>query len=285
MIKNLIGGICVGIANIIPGISGGTIMVLLGLFDGITHSISTIFSLKSKLNEKIKAIVFLFQVVLGAVIGLIIFAKILEYLFSKIPNQTLCFFSGLILLSLPSIKKKEINGYKINKILFIIGILIILILTILNPTQTDYVVPLSELLEKTLNLDYMIDLIFIGFITGATMIFPGISGSMVILILGKYYLFQAYVSNVTSFELKIIIPLILIAIGTGIGIILSSVVTSYLLKNHKINTMSLIFGLIVASGIFIIPTTNYDLITLITSVIAFILGGSVIYVFERKKIS
>ncbi len=282
MIKNVIGGICVGMANIIPGVSGGTIMVLLGLFDKTVESISNMFSLKTSFKIKIDSFLFLLQVLIGAAIGLVVFANVLEFLFNKIPNQTLYLFSGLILFSLPFLKKKELSNEKINFIYFILGILVIGLLVYFNPGEKDLVIELSELLSKNLDINFILTLLMLGFISGATMIFPGVSGSMVLLVLGYYYLFQAYIANVTSFELLVILPILIIGIGAGLGIIISSILTNYLLKNHKTNTMSLILGLVIASGFAIIPTAGYDLITTLTSILSFLIGGLIIYLFEKR---
>lgn len=281
MIRNLVGGIAVGMANIIPGVSGGTIIVLLGLFDRLMESISNLFNFKMKLIDKKKDFIFLFQFLLGAAIGLIGFAKVLEILFVKFEVQTLYWFIGLILLSIPMLKRKEMNGEKINWIFLFIGILLIGGLAYIAPGEEGNIVPLKELLAKDLNLGYYLILVGIGAIGGASMMFPGVSGSMVLLVLGYYHLFKGYVANVTTFELNILIPLVFIAIGVGIGIVVSAVITNYLLKHYKRNTMSFILGLIIMSAITIIPRTTYDLPLIISSIICFIFGGAVVLLFDR----
>ena len=81
MIKNIIGGIAIGIANVIPGVSGGTMMVILGIFNRMMEAISGIFK---RVNPNRKDdIIFIFQVLVGAAIGIVGFAKILEILFSS----------------------------------------------------------------------------------------------------------------------------------------------------------------------------------------------------------
>lgn len=281
MIKNLIGGIAVGVANIIPGVSGGTIIVLLGLFDHLMESISNIFNFKIKLKEKKKDVIFLFQFLLGAAIGLVGFAKILEVLFVKFEVQTLYWFIGLILLSIPMLKRKEMNGEKINWLFLFIGVLLIGGLAAIAPGEEGNIVPLEELLAKDLNIGYCLILIGIGAIGGASMMFPGVSGSMVLLVLGYYHLFKGYVANVTTFEMNILIPLVFIAIGVGVGIVVSAMITNYLLKNYKRNTMSFILGLIIMSAITIIPRVSYDLPLIISSIICFIFGGAVVLLFDR----
>lgn len=283
MMKNIIGGICVGVANIIPGVSGGTIMVLLGLFNKLMESISNIFNFKIKIKDKKKDFLFLVQFMLGAGIGLVGFAKILEFLFVSFEIQTMYWFIGLILCSLPMLKRKELNDQKINWIFVVIGMFIIWLIAYLAPGEEGNIVPLNELLDKDINFVYCLTLVGIGAIGGASMMFPGVSGSMVLLVLGYYHLFKGYVANVTTFNLSILIPLAFMAMGIGLGIIISAVITNYLLKNFKRNTMSFIFGLIIMSAVAIIPTSDYTIVNSITSVITFLLGALVIYIFDKYQ--
>lgn len=283
MIKNIVGGICVGVANIIPGVSGGTIMVLLGLFNKLMESISNIFNFKIKLKDKKKDFLFLLQFLVGVAIGLVGFAKILEFLFVTFEIQTLYWFIGLIIFSIPMLKKKELKEEKINWVFVIIGISIILLISVLTPGEEGNIVPFENLLAKNLTISYCLTLVGVGAISGASMMFPGISGSMVLLVLGWYHLFKGYVANVTTFELNILIPLVFMAIGIGIGIVVSAVITNYLLKHHKRNTMSVILGLIIASAIAIIPTEGYNFLNSITSIITFFLGAFVIYMFDKYQ--
>lgn len=281
--KNIIGGICVGVANIIPGVSGGTIIVLLGLFNRLMESISNIFNFKIKIKEKKKDFIFLLQFLIGAAIGLVGFAKILEFLFVSFEIQTLYWFVGLILCSIPMLKKKELKNEKINYLFLLLGCLIIGLISYLAPGEEGNIVAKEELLNQNLTIGYYAMLIGLGAIGGASMMFPGVSGSMVLLVLGKYHLFKGYVANVTTFDLKIILPLVFIAIGVGLGIIISAVITNYLLKHYKKNTMSLILGLIIASAIAIIPTSGYTVISSLTSVVTFMLGALVIYIFDKYQ--
>jgi len=282
MIKNFIGGILIGIANIIPGVSGGTVIVILGLFDKVMESISNLFKLKISLKERINSFLFLCQIGIGLIVGLVGFAKILEFLFVKFEMQTLYLFAGLILASIPMLKKQEMEG-KINPIYFVLGILLIGTIAYLNPGESDNIVEIDTLLNTDLTLFYLLTLVLIGAISGATMIFPGISGSMVLIVIGKYHLFKGYIANVTSFNLNILIPLVFIAMGVGLGIIMSAKITNYLLKNFKQNTMSFIIGLIIMSSIIILPTSGYNLINTLTSILMFIVGCILIILFDKLK--
>ena len=285
MIKNVVCGILVGIANIIPGVSGGTIIVILGLFDKLMDAISNVFKLKISFKERLENLWFIMQVLIGAAIGLVAFAKVLNYLFVHFELQTIALFAGLILLSLPMLKKEEMDGKKINILFFILGVLTIGIINYLSPGEEGNIVTYEELISKSLTPVFIGSLILMGVIGGATMIFPGVSGSMVLLVLGWYHMFKGYVAAVTTFDMKILIPLAFIAIGVGLGIIFSAKLTSFLLKKYKTNTMSFILGLIIMSAIVIFPLKKelYTFGNIITSVITFILGGVLIVLLEKFK--
>ncbi|MBE6138367.1 MAG: DUF368 domain-containing protein [Firmicutes bacterium] len=283
MIKNFLCGAAVGVANIIPGVSGGTLIVLLGLFDKMMQSISNIFKINISWKERFNATKFIIQVGLGVAVGLVGFAKILEFLFVHAEIQTIMWFVGLILFSIPVLKKNEMKDEKINWIYFSIGVLIIGALAFFVPKTDEVIVPLQDIISKNLNLTYVLTLISLGAISGATMIFPGVSGSMVLLVLGYYHLFKGYVANVTSFEPNIIIGLIFIAIGLLIGIVLSAKLTNWLLEKYHQPTMSLIIGLIVMSAITIIPLSGYTPITIITSILSFLFGGGIVILMDKLK--
>lgn len=278
MIKNIIGGIAIGIANVIPGVSGGTMMVILGIFNRMMEAISGIFK---RVNPNRKDdIIFIFQVLVGAAIGIVGFAKILEILFEYYPTQTIYWFIGLIAFSIPLFVKGEMKGEKLAIVPFVCGLAIIFGLEFLNPGEGNTVVnpdfpPLSSGL--------FIKMVIIGAISGATMIMPGVSGSMVLLILGEYYLFKSYLAHVTSFSLDVIMPLGFMAIGIAFGIVVSAKLCQYFTRTHKAGFLSLILGLIIASSLVLIPLdVSYDFNLILTSLLAALFGG--IIVFGLSKI-
>lgn len=278
MIKNIIGGIAIGIANVIPGVSGGTMMVILGIFNRMMEAISGIFK---RVNPNRKDdIIFIFQVLVGAAIGIVGFAKILEILFEYYPTQTIYWFIGLIAFSIPLFVKGEMKGEKLAIVPFVCGLAIIFGLEFLNPGEGNTVVnpdfpPLSSGL--------FIKMVIIGAISGATMIMPGVSGSMVLLILGEYYLFKSYLAHVTSFSLDVIMPLGFMAIGIAFGIVVSAKLCQYFTRAHKAGFLSLILGLIIASSLVLIPfDVSYDFNLILTSLLAALFGG--IIVFGLSKI-
>lgn len=276
MIKVFIGGIAVGLANIIPGVSGGTMMVVLGLFNRVMSSISGVFKLKNP--NRLDDIKFLFVLLVGAGLGLVVFAKLLEFLFTDYPTQTLFCFVGMVAFSIPSLVKTEMKNDKFKIIPFLIGCAVIFGISYFTPEQGDTV--LTEF--PAINLIYLISMVGIGMIAGGAMFVPGVSGSMILLIMGQYYLFKSLLANVTSFELAVLIPLFFMGIGILLGIILSSKITGYCLEKFHQGTMNVILGLVVASSIVLIPfDAAYNLGLIASCALALVIGGVIVLLLEK----
>ena len=129
-LKPFFGGIGVGIANIIPGVSGGTMLVIFDLFERLTNAVSDVF--KRKTTTRKQSILFLLKLLVGAGIGIVAFAKILGFTLNHIEAETIFWFMGLILFSIPIVIKKEMKNEKFNVIYFLIGIVLIGVLEYFN---------------------------------------------------------------------------------------------------------------------------------------------------------
>ncbi len=276
MLKVFIGGIAVGMANIIPGVSGGTMMVILGIFGRVMETINGLIKLDTKTLKK--NIIFLVTLLVGVLIGLVAFANILEITFASYPAQTMFCFVGMVAFSVPFLVKNEMKKDKFEILPFVIGCAIIFLMSYFAPEETDRV--LTEF--PSLSILYLIGMFFIGIIAGGVMFIPGVSGSMLLLIIGQYYLFKSLVANITTFQLDVLIPIGFMGVGILVGIALSSKLTSYCLSKFHSKTMNFILGLVVASTIVLIPINeSYDLVTIIGSVITLLLGGGVVFLLER----
>lgn len=277
MIRNVIGGIAIGIANVIPGVSGGTMMVILGIFEQIMESIAGVF--KPQNPDRMKHIIFLLQVLMGAAIGLVGFAKILNFLFEDYPTQTIFWFIGLVVFSIPLFLKSEMKGDKVNFIWVIIGMAVIFIIQFLSPAKDNTIVNPAF---PAVTLTHLITMVGAGFVGGFAMLLPGVSGSMVLLIFGQYYLFKSYLAAVTGFSMEVLIPLGFLGIGIGLGILASAAITSIAMKKSRIATLSFILGLIIASSIVLIPLqASYDITLILTCVLTFALGGLVVFFLNK----
>lgn len=264
-------GFILGIANIIPGVSGGTLAITLGIYEELIGTISHIFS-----NLR-KNLAFIIPIGIGAIISVLVMSKLINYSLSKFPIPTTLFFIGLIVGGLPLIarKVKDEKPKPGNIVAFILTFSLILILTFLK----------SGLGAVNLNnpgLGMILLLFLIGMIAAATMVVPGISGSFVLMLLGFYRPILNTISNITDFSLIKQNMLVLIPFGIGIviGIILIAKLIEYLLKKHEIITYYAILGFISSSviSLFIgLFSNNFNILQILAGVLLFIVGSTVGY--------
>ena len=278
-LKPFFGGIGVGIANIIPGVSGGTMLVIFDLFEKLANSISDLF--KKGSTTKKDSFIFLVKLLIGAGLGIVVFAKILGFTLSHIEAETIFWFMGLIIFSVPIIIRNELKGEKFNIIFFLIGALIIGVLEYFNLNGG-----LANTGDNGSILNYLI-LAGLGAIGGISMIFPGISGSMVMLVLGKYEMIRGYIDQVTSLDINIYIKLIVFGIGAILGVIISSKILSKVINKFRGKTVSLILGFIIASAL-ILPLNLETKLVLTTEkicglIVSFVLGGVLIYFLDKLE--
>jgi putative membrane protein len=242
-ILDILRGVVIGVANVIPGVSGGTMMVSMGIYDDIISSINNLFK-----NFK-KSLLTLLPYGIGMVAGIVGFAFAIEWLFGKFPIPTALLFIGLIFGGIPMLWKKVKGKTDAGAvILFILFFALIIGLEILGQRTG---------IERELNLTPVgiIISVIVGCIAAATMIIPGVSGSMVMMILGYYNSIIGTVTGLitalkeTDFKsffglLGALIPFI---IGVVIGLFGVAKLIRYLLDKHESKTYAAILGLIAAS--------------------------------------
>ncbi len=233
-------GIVFGIANVIPGVSGGTMLVVFGIFDKLTEAISGFKKIIGNLS-------FLISFALGAGGGILLSAKVLGSLFKSFPVQTNMFFIGLILGGVPLLYRfgtSEKSVKPLCAVPFMIAMAVVIGLTVLDRMNVIDIAP-----DEVTGFDLIISikLVVCAAIAAVTMIIPGISGSFVMMLLGVY---QTIISALDSFNLYVIIPF---AIGAVIGIILGSKLISMLIKKNKLMVYSALMGLVIGSVYAILP--------------------------------
>ncbi|MEI6857530.1 DUF368 domain-containing protein [Psychrilyobacter sp.] len=271
MIKNIISGAFIGIANIIPGVSGGTVALLLGIYEKLTESVGEFFTAPKE--KKIESIKFLSQIFIGVIIGLLVFAKVIGFLYTNYREATSFFFLGLIVASLPLVlthrDNKQINKY--GKLWFLFGLLLMIGFSILQSFYGN-----SETSSSLYQLTggYIIKLILAGTLAGGAMVIPGISGSLLLVMLGEYYNILGFVNN------RMILPVALVGIGAIIGIVGFARIIDKLLKSHRDNTLYFIVGLIGASLVEIWPGFTLTISSGLINIIIFSLG---IYIVKLMK--
>ncbi|WP_297597359.1 DUF368 domain-containing protein [uncultured Cetobacterium sp.] len=236
MLKNFLKGIVIGIANVLPGVSGGTLAVVLNIYDKLTEAIGNFFTAPKE--KKIEYFKFLSQIGLGAAIGIVVFAGVISKMYETYPRGTTLVFLILILPSIPVILKGEKLYKKDNIISLLAGI----VFTIAFIYLTKFFSGSEEIIRTTsFNLAYGMKLFVCGLIAAGAMVIPGISGSLLLMILGEYYNIMNYIK---SFN---IIPLIFFTAGTGIGLVLVSKAINILLNKYRSYTLHFIVGIIIVS--------------------------------------
>ncbi|WP_438311364.1 DUF368 domain-containing protein [Sporosarcina sp. FA9] len=265
--KNIYRGLFIGISDLIPGVSGGTIAFIMGIYDELLASISGFFSREWK-----KYIGFLLPLGIGIGIALLVFSKMIEYLLVNHHAPTQFFFMGLIIGVLPFITK-HVNmkkNFKLQHFLIILLVGVALAsLAFLKPQDTN---PITVLTSAN-----ALKLFFAGWLGSMAMLLPGISGSFILLLLGVYSTAIGALSNLN-------LPIIaVIGAGVIVGFIVSSKVISFLLSNYTYLTFSIIIGLIIGSIFVIYPGVPDHGTEFVMSVIAFIVGLIVASLFSSPN--
>ena len=259
-------GMILGSAMIIPGVSGGTLAISLGIYERIINVITHFFK-----NFK-ENIIFIINLGLGILASIVLGALILNYTFEHYPIPTIIFFIGLLIGSIPSLTKRVDlrNTLKISNIFyFLLGVSLVLGVYLFKGSS-------EVTFSNGFNLVQSIKLILVGIVAAVTLVIPGISGSFMLMILGYYKPILEVISETIKFNNLGNNILILIPFGVGVllGIIGIAKLIEYLLKNHETKTYYAITGFLIASIIEIfVSLFSYQasIIQVIISAILFIL--------------
>lgn len=245
-ILNALKGFFMGAANVIPGVSGGTVALLTGIYGKLVESIAALTLpstwkslLKGHFKEFLKAVNFTFLLWLGVgiVVSILSLAKLMEHVLEHYPVQTWAFFFGLILAS-AVVMAAGIKGWSWREGIFVVlGAVLGVAVSTLTPTQTP---------------DSLWFIFLCGAISICTMILPGVSGSFVLLVLGKYdYVMKAL--DVTDFNIPVVV---VFALGCGVGILAFAKFLHWLLARWEKQTMILLLGFIIGSLVKVWPWSN-----------------------------
>ncbi len=242
--KEIIGwilkGLAMGAANVIPGVSGGTIAFITGIYERLINALKSVdlealkLLIQFRLNGFMEKIdfKFLFFIFLGVGISILSLAKFLEWAFTNHEVITLSFFFGLILASILGVGKQvtAINSGVV--ITFLIGTAIAVGIAFLPPATSN---------------DGMLYIFLCGIVAVCSMILPGLSGSYILLLMGNYLL---VLQAISSFNLGILVPLL---VGCVVGLAAFSRLLSYLFSHFRNQTISLLTGFVAGSLVIIWP--------------------------------
>ena len=285
---DIIKGMLIGVANIIPGVSGGTMMVSMGVYEKIIGVVNNLF------KDIKKSILTLLPLGIGMLLGIAVFSFVIPWCLEVYPFPTSFCFIGLILGGVPAIIKptkeslhKEGKSISVPHIIaFAIFFAIAVGMAAMNDTQTNFA-------NFDLNIGFMIIMFLVGVVSAATMVIPGVSGSLVLMILGMYAgimsSISGFISAVLAFDWTKIFYYVGILAPFGIGVITGifavAKLIEFLFEKFPSITYCGILGLIVASPIAIVIKmghNNINAITIIVGIVLLALGTWFTYWFGKK---
>lgn len=281
-VLEMLRGMVIGLANIIPGVSGGTMMVSMGIYDTLIHCITHLF------KEFKKSILTLLPYAVGMVLAIGGLSFALKWAFAVYPLPTNTLFIGLILGGLPAILR-QVKGKKkgaVGAVLFVVFFALIIVMQIF---QSEHVATI------TLSFGEVVKLFVLGAVASATMVIPGVSGSMILKLLGYYepvvtVAIPGLISGLAHGEwaavganVGILLPF---GLGIVVGIFAIAKLIEVLLARWEGQTYCAILGLVTASPVAILMATemvNLSWTTLIISLLTFAIGFYVAWRLGGKE--
>lgn len=261
-------GFIMGIANIIPGVSGGTLALTLGIYERFIGAISHFFS---NLKENIK---FLLPIAIGLCLAILSMSRVIDYSYEHFPIPTTLFFVGLVIGGIPMLYRK-VKGKKEGKEISSWIILLMTFSLVIVMAFADQLFGTTAKVNLNgLDLWGYLILFCVGVIAAATMVIPGVSGSLVLMLLGYYYPILKIVKALTKFENlgENIVIAGVFGVGVLVGIVLISKIIEFLLKKFETKTYYGVLGFIFAS-ILAIPISTYNEVeTLVFSIPQVLIG-------------
>ena len=288
-------GILFGFANVIPGVSGGTVMVVLGVYERII-GIITAFAKKIKKEWK-----FFLPILVGMGIAVVIFGKLMSGLLEKHAQITQMFFIGVIVFSVPQIfrkaafdKKKKLNVKPVGIVAFVL-MLALMVFMAYSPAndekarlkaEKETLETIEEVLDENgekaqaekdayapdHSAGRLLLLVIYGAVAASTMIIPGISGSLVMVMLGQY---KNIMDAIANWDFVALVPF---GVGCLLGLVFCAKLIRWLLKHHEQITYSAILGFVLGSILPVFPGWEWALS--LGGVIAFLIGGACIIACE-----
>ncbi len=261
---NILKGFAMGTSDLVPGVSGGTIALLLGIYNQFISSISGIFS-----RRFWPSFTFLIPIIIGMLLAMGSLSNLFNYLLSQHHIPTMFFFGGLIIGIVPYLLK--ISNYKTSfttkhYMMVIAGIAILIVITLMNNGDKHA----GETL--TLSTSLIIKYFIAGMCASSAMLLPGISGSFMLLVFGVYGTVMLAISEVVKLNFAGLPILLAVGFGVLAGFIISSKIIQHFLTHHKLMTFALIIGFVVGSLFAVFPGLPTNIVMWFVSLVVFIIG-------------
>ena len=276
MIINFIKGIVIGLALVIPGLSASTFAVVTGLYDNI------IFAANNLRKEFKKSFIFLLPIGLGAGIGILASVSAIIQLMYAFPLQSYAFFVGLVLGSVPTIHKKIKSGMNVkpNYIFAVVGFVIIVVMGFIVPSEEVVAIAAIE------DIGDFIAILTAGIIACFLLAVPGISGALILILLGQFGTVYGAVSNFASVLFMIVrgqegalelglesgAIVLTFFVGALIGLAAATKIIGYLIERHEIKVYFAVMGLVLGA---VVTLFNFGIVEHFTEFDAYMLLNAV----------
>ena len=274
-ISLLLKGIVVGVSNVIPGVSAGTFMVLLGIYDYLVEAIGNFVTSKSKRKDYF---LFLLPLVIGAGGGILIFANLITLVIERYAAPTQFLFIGLILGGIPAVLKMhhDMKPSLPRLAAFIVGLGLVIFLGVEEQRGVSGHVPAgtSSLLGFSL-------FAVVGFFAGGAMVTPGVSGAYVFLLTETYEPIMQALSSLTQPPIHWGV-IVSVAAGAGIGLLVCSRLIALALNRQPAVTFYVILGLICGSFVGLWPAGLDVSVSSLACVLTLVVGVATAYLLGRS---
>ncbi len=267
----MVKGFLLGIANIIPGVSGGALAISIGLYEKIINAISHLFN---NFKENLKLLI---PIGIGILCAITLLSKVINYTLEEYPLATIFLFIGLILGGVPMLLQK-VNGHKKNISNIFLFAIVFSLIVMLPLLKSD----ISIVNFANLNFLGYILIFLVGVLWAGTMIIPGISGTFLLMLIGYYKPIIETFSNLTNINSlnRNILILVFLVSGLLFGIFLFSRLIEYLLKKWEIKMYFAIIGFLFSSIVLIFLQTNFGIVDFsqfIIGIVLLVLGIGISY--------
>lgn len=266
-LKNFLKGIAVGVATLVPGVSGGTMAIILGIYDDLIHAISSFFQ-DWKTHTRL-----LLEIGFGGLLGILLFSRLLENAISKYPHIMKFLFMGIIIGGLPVLYRKATTYRKSKKGDFVFAILGFIMVLLLSKDPT-----VTTTMATSQGIVSIVFLFIAGIVMAVALVLPGISGSFMLLVLGLY---DVTLNAINDLNIPFLIPF---GLGIVVGTLATTKIIESFLQKHPSKAYMLIMGFVVGSLIPVFPGMP-PTSQLIPSVMVFIIGFIIIFFLGKMGVT
>lgn len=273
----ILKGIVLGISFILPGVSGGVLSVVMGIYDKLIEAVSHFYESWASFKKYFN---FLFFLGIGGIISVMVLTNVIEVALDKMPVITILIFVGLIVGGVPqlfNIIKKDVSFG--NILLMFIGIGLLVIMSVTTGGASNQIIDTSFI--------SMLKMFGVGILASATIVIPGVSGSFLLMVMGYYEPLLKIINEITSLTnlYNNVVVMIPFGIGLVIGAIVIAKLIDFCLNKYPIKTYYVIIGFVVASIIEVFMSVfeySYTLMTMIIGLILMVMSAVIVYVFFEK---